>query len=265
MATGDSTMSAGSSLTARRAMYIGAAMIALTLGGLVIAWIRNGWDLEAAALTGDAVGPLLGVGSLLAVGAALWSVRLQQQALGLQADELKKQQEALERQLAYQRHAALREVYGELLSAVNTYHRAVEAYSKRLYTHPHEDRRVRDMNKAPVEAAYAAVERAIWPVQLIDTDKERGKARWHLTRHIWLEPKHDTTQNQRLYVDVISYKLGAKSQHHVVITRSLRLEFGDEVRDDPEGDKVAATVLAALKAKADAAEAAIAASADPGK
>lgn len=63
------------------------SVLLLVLLALFIQYTLNDWDLEAAAWTGDAFAPLAGYFSLLAVAAALNSVRLQSRALSAQIED----------------------------------------------------------------------------------------------------------------------------------------------------------------------------------
>jgi hypothetical protein len=92
-------------VTVRSAAYAVLGLLAVAGAALVAAWCRNRWDLEAAAWVGDAVAPIVGVLSLLAVGAALWSVRLQQQALAIQETQIIEQQKGIDDQLRLQNEA----------------------------------------------------------------------------------------------------------------------------------------------------------------
>jgi hypothetical protein len=72
---------------------------------LVAAWWRNSWDLKKTALVGETAAPIVGILSLMAVGVALWSVRIQHDALDLQRAVSTQQQESLNAQLGLQRQA----------------------------------------------------------------------------------------------------------------------------------------------------------------
>jgi hypothetical protein len=264
---------------------------------LLALWRYHGWYLEQLALIGDASAPIVGILSLAAIVAALASVHLQRQALAvqndavrfqvqegkeqqavvaeqlagqrraldlqadalkLQGEDLKKQQEALEIELKYRRHVALREAYAPLLAAQDAYLDAVDEYWKRLTVYFTADRATRDKWKIPVDAAYADLQRALWPTQLVDTDKERGHRRWYMMRKIRLEPLVDTTANQTAYRAVIQYKLLRTRDDFGKLLRSLRHELGAPERDEkPESEAQMEKWIAEAKAKADAVEATI--------
>jgi hypothetical protein len=92
-------------VTVRRAACVVSVFLLIAGAALVAAWHRNEWDLDAAAAVGDAVAPIVGVLSLLAVGAALWSVQLQRQALAVQESQILEQQKGVDDQLRLQNDA----------------------------------------------------------------------------------------------------------------------------------------------------------------
>jgi hypothetical protein len=79
-----------------------AGVLLLLIGALVGAWCSLGFDLGKMSALGDALGPLVGVLSLGAVLAALYSVHLQRSALRSQdvavSEQLRLQREALAKQ-----------------------------------------------------------------------------------------------------------------------------------------------------------------------
>src|SRR5260221_526259 len=89
----------------RRAYLVGFVGLALAMALLVVAWSRHDLDLAKMAFVGDTAAPIVGVLSLIAVGAGLWSVRIQHDALSLQREASSGQQEALNAQLDLQRQA----------------------------------------------------------------------------------------------------------------------------------------------------------------
>jgi DNA-binding helix-hairpin-helix protein with protein kinase domain len=90
-------------VTTRKRVSLVVALGALLLGGLAIAWSCNHWELEKMAQIGEAAGPIVGVLSLAAIVAALWSVRIQRYALELQRRAMIDEQESVTTQLALQR------------------------------------------------------------------------------------------------------------------------------------------------------------------
>ena len=248
---------------------------------LAAAWWRNDWDLKKTALVGETAAPVVGILSLIAVGAAIWSVRLQhdalelqrastnlqQEALTLQLDlqrkalehqkeELLHQRESLEIELRYRRHAALRGGYGPVLTAVTAYHHAVDDYlNKALRANGEADPRIRSEWQRPCNERHAELARALIPVALIDTSVERQGHRWRLSRAIRLEPWVDTVENQKDWADVILYRVSQLTHHHVALRDSLHREFGDAVAEPaPHLIKSEEARRADLKAKADAVE-----------
>lgn len=265
----------------------GLGVLALAMIALVAAWWRNDWDLDATAAVGNAAAPLVGILSLLAVGAALWSVRvqyealelqrrafteqqaslnaqleLQRQALQQQEKELLHQREAMEAELRYRRHAALREAYAPFLSETAEYLDAVHEYLKAMLGHNCEvygD--TRQEWQADCDAAHAKLKKTVAEIALIDTNSERGKLRWKLSHGpIRLEPWVDNDDNQKAWLDVILYRISQRTECLVALRESLHREFGDAVTEKIASAKEFDQKLNVdLKAKAEAAESRISA------
>lgn len=266
----------------RRRVYLTVLLgFGAALAILVAAWGHNNWDLTKMALVGDAAAPIVGVLSLVAVAAGLWSVRIQHDALEVQREasarqqeslnaqlelqrqalehqraELIHQREALEAELCHQRHAALREAYSPFLSASGAYLNALHEYLGQLQrTNGAVDRRIRSEWQRPCIESYSELTRALDPVVLVDTSDERQEHRWRLTREVRLEPWVDSTENQKAWSDVILYRISERTDHHVALRNSLHKEFGAAVADETaSARKFDEELRADLKAKADAVE-----------
>lgn len=230
------------------ATLIGGGLVGLALAGLVLAWWRNDWDLEAASMIGDAVAPLVGIMSMLALGVALWSARLQEIELG-------RHQEAYTAELRRERNARLKAVYAPFLSATSEYHEAVREYWQWMLSCNFAwDERQRKVAQAPCVEAKAALDRTRQAVILEDFDPERGRLRWQLGRNLRLEPFPDTVANQRLHGDILLYELSRRTNDFVALRESLHREFGEQPTGrDPKHAASDARSLAMLKEKADAA------------
>jgi hypothetical protein len=258
---------------ARTRVYLVAALVVLALmGALVVGWRYNGWDLAKTALLGDTVAPIVGVLSLVAVAAGLWSVRIQHEALELQRvastqqqdslnaqlelqrRELAHQREALEGELRYRRHTVLREVYVPFLTASSVYLDALHKYHRDMIrTDGNIERRVRSELLGRCEEAYAELKRAYAQALLVDTNQERHQHRWPLSREERLEPWIDTQENQRDWSTVVLHRISERTHHHCALRDSLHREFGVEVvEDDAETREFEQKMHADLKAKADA-------------
>lgn len=238
----------------RRAAGAGATLAALSVAAIVFAWWRNGWDLEAASEIGSAVSPLVGVLTLLALGAALLSVRMQEmESIRQQAAFLDERQRA--------RNADLRTAYVPFMSAIAEYHEAIlEYWNKMLRTGGQAGKEYRLQWQAPSANAHKAVDRLQQSLILVDTDKERNAQRWQLSREIRLEPWVDTKENQRDYCEVLLWRITERTELFVKLRRSLLVEFGlrgDE--DDSTADARDAGRNAELRQKAEAIEARISA------
>jgi len=230
-------------VTLRRAFLIALCIIVICSALLVLAWWQTGFKLQNASAIGDAAAPIVGIFSLLAIGGAIWSIRLQidalslqaeavsqqHRALGLQAEDLKKQQAALEAQMTAQRHGSLRDAYSRLLAATNAYHDAVEEY-RQWITANHGDRRVREQQQAPIRDTHDEMVRAIWAAQLVDTDRARDELRFAMTRRIVVEPKVDRADTHRAYAARIRLELFRRKETMRSLIISLTREFGGEVR-----------------------------------
>jgi len=269
-------------MTVRRRIYLAVLFgFSLAMFVLVAAWWRNGWDLRKTALVGETAAPVVGILSLIAVGAALWSVRiqhdafdlqrkasteqqeslniqlhLQRQALDQQKQELLHQRDELEAELRYRRHAALREVYVPLLTAAAAYHRAVDEYFNRmLRTNGEANPRIRSEWQRPCTEAHSELKKALVPVNLVDTNEERQDHRWKLAREIRLEPWVDSAENQKAWLDVVLYRISRHTHHHVALRNHLHREFGNAVAEPSlEAREFDEKMQRDLKAKADAAE-----------
>jgi hypothetical protein len=261
-------------MTAGKRVYLVAALVVVALmGGLVVGWGYNGWDLAKTALLGDTVAPIVGVLSLVAVAAGLWSVRIQHQALELQRAasaqqqdslnaqlelqrrELAHQREALEAELRYRRHTVLREVYVPFLTASSAYLDALHRYHRdSSRTDGRIEHRVRLEWMRPCEEAYAELKRAYTQALLVDTNQERHQHRWPLSREERLEPWIDTEENQKDWCTVVLYRIGERTHHHCALRDSLHREFGAEFveEDDMEAREFEENMRADLKAQADA-------------
>ena len=265
--------------TRSRVVWIAALGFLAAMLLLVGAWWHNGWDLAKTAQVGETAGPIVGILSLMAVGVALWSVHvqrdalelqrtatsqqqtaineqlaLQRQALDQQKQELLHQRESLEAEFRYRRHAALREAYGPVLTAVTAYHHAVDAYlDKARRANGEADKRIRSLWQVPCNETHAELARLLVPVANVDTSAERQEHRWRLSLPIRLEPQVDTAENQRDWPDVILYRLSQLTYHHVALRDSLHREFGDSVATtSPRVAKIEEELRADLKAMAEA-------------
>jgi hypothetical protein len=220
---------------------------------LLIAWYRNDWDLEAAAWSGDAAAPLVGIASLAAVGAALWSVYQQSEALDVQTKMLETQQEemrtqkesfakelkaqhdalevqkqALDEERKYRRHSALRDAYGTFFTALDHYRESVKAYATWLDKKGHrEDGFTRSQEQNLRKPLHTALQAARWVVNLADPVRERYALRAKLTERIELEPPRvDDQQNQRGHVKTLRDALLHQHVAIVDLRKSLSLELG---------------------------------------
>jgi hypothetical protein len=245
---------------------------------VVTAWARNDWDLKKTALVGESAAPIVGILSLIAVVAALWSVRIQMDALGLQQkgsqdqqastnellrlqrealehqkEELLNQREALEAELRYRRHTALREAYAPFVSAVHAYLDTLHDYFlQMLRAKGVVDRRLRSEWQRPCETAHEEVKRTLPPVLLVDTNEERQEHRWRSSMEVRLEPWVDTSENQRDWIDVVQYRTAELSHHYVTLRALLHREFGAAVAEKSVATEQFDEALRAdLKEKAD--------------
>ncbi len=233
------------------------AILLGTLTALCLAWWRNDWDLEAAAWVGDAVAPLVGALSLLAVAAALWSIHLQRDALDLQHDALKQQEdeireqvrlqsealivqrEALGHQIAemalqrkHDRDTALRAVYGPYLGALVAYILAVSQYENDISDDPEADVEARRVFRLDVDHAAAEVRRLTQPLRLLDGDKARDRLRILVGRPIHLTPALDTPENHRAFCRVIHYEVVLRTNFFLELSSNLKQEFGIQVVEE---------------------------------
>lgn len=272
-------------LKSTQVIAVGVGVLAIATIALIAAWWRNDWNLDATAAVGDTVAPLVGILSLLAVGAALWSVRvqyealdlqrrafteqqaslnaqldLQRQALQQQEKELLHQREAMEAELRYRRHAALREAYAPFLSAAAEYHEAVHEYFGAMLRNNCEvDVDTRQEWQAGCDAAHAELKKTVAAIALLDTNTERGNLRWKLSsKPIRLEPWVDNHDNQKAWLDVILYRISELTEYLVSLRDSLHREFGDAVAEkSTSAREFDQKMNADLKAKAQAAEACV--------
>ena len=270
--------------TSKAVVPIALALVVIPTSLLVFAFYWTNWDLDNASKIGDAAAPMVGVLSLLAVGAALWSVRvqesaikeqrgamadqlrlqdvaleLQRQALDRQDAEFKRQAEALEKEIRYRRHVELREAYAPLLGAADAYGRAIKEYVAWMRgLGSTDDRQARAQRRRPISEALAELDRASQVMQLVDYDAHRRDLRADLIRMRDLEPRIDTRGWQLAYCDVNHYKWCELTVSIVALRDSLRAEFGHPPREDTEENRtLVATNLDEAKAMADAIEAEI--------
>lgn len=96
----------------RTIAVIGAALAVLLVGWFIALWWPD-LDVERLGQVGDTVGPIVGILSLLAVLAALDSLRLQSQAVTLQRTALDEQRTTLSDEMELQREAV--KLQGEAL------------------------------------------------------------------------------------------------------------------------------------------------------
>jgi hypothetical protein len=225
--------------------------------GLVYAWSEVDFDLEYTSKIGDSLAPVVGIFSLVAVGAALWSIKLQRTALDNQETEIKQQGTALDRERTERQHEALRDAYGPWMSAVDEYLDEVDAYSDWLRKNIRADRRERRDKQAPVHGARVPVDRTVWVVRLLEADDKRQEDVYSASREIELEPEiqSDSEYYQLLWLDVLRHEVLEGRAVAARITRSLRIEFKRPTREPAES---AVKVLAEAKAEAEKAHAAIA-------
>jgi hypothetical protein len=126
---------------------------------------------------------------------------------GLLAAQLEIQREGLAAQAREQEASKLLGLYVPLLNEAKAYVRAIEQYSDAMYrTGYRPDRPTREALRGPIRAATEALDRALQPILLLDTDEERGRLRWEVIRPRTFEPVVDTIENQRLFASVIHYK-----------------------------------------------------------
>jgi hypothetical protein len=235
--------------------------------GLVIAWARNSWDLEKTALVGEATAPIVGILSLMAVVAALWSVRIQvdaldhqreatKQALENQAQELRHQRETLEAELRHRRHISLREAYVPFISGASAYLDQLHKYfMKMLRTEGGIDPRTRSEWQRPCNDTYEDFKRTLAAVLLVDTSEERQEHRWRLARKVRLEPWVDTPENQKDWIDVVQHRTAELSDHYVALRNLLHKEFGLTVAEkSASATEFEEAMRTDLKEKADAIE-----------
>lgn len=239
-------------MSTRNASVIVVATVLLGgVGALIAAWAHTGWNLEKASQIGDAAGPLVGLLSLVAVGAALWSVQLQRDALAAQGEaarveraameeqlalqrgaltrqdeELKQSYRALETQLTYQRMTALSAAYAPFLAATSWYIEAIIAYKDWLRTHADQDAAARRTARASLASARSEMERQIQAVHLVDFDIDRGTLRWELVRRRLFEPRIDTPALQSAWGPVIYCQAAELMAALCKLKDSLALEFG---------------------------------------
>ena len=278
-------------MNARKLAYLTAALVVLALlGALVVGWRYNGWDLAKTALLGDTVAPIVGVLSLVAVAAGLWSVRIQHEALELQRaastqqeksmndqlelqraasteqqkslndqlelqrQELAHQREVLEIELRFRRHTALREVYVPFMATSAAYLDAVRTYLEKMQL---VDGQVageirRDWQRSCRES-FEEFKRTYDSALLVDTNAERHEHRWPLSQEVHLEPWVDTKENQKDWADVLLNRILERTDHHVALRAALHKEFGAAVAQKDAGAKGFDQELRAdLKKKADA-------------
>ena len=260
-----------------------AALVVFVAAILVVvaAWARNDWDLKKTALVGESAAPIVGILSLIAVVAALWSIRIQMDALNLQhkasqdqqastnellrlqreslehqKEELLNQREAFEAELRYRRHTALREAYAPFLSAVHAYLEALHEYFlQMLRSNGVVDRRIRSEWQRPCEAAHGEVKRTLPAVLLVDTNEDRQEHRWRSSRDVRLEPWVDTLENQKDWIHVVQYRTTELSRNYITLRELLHKEFGATVTERSSStEQFRETMLADLKEKADAIE-----------
>lgn len=226
----------------RRWLGVAVGVLAASLIALLVAWDRNGWSLNAAALTGDAAAPLVGIASLSAVIAALWSVR--QQAKGLEL-----QRRALDSEIAHRRQESLARLYAPVFVAADAWLKAVESYWLFLMRFSDEDLNERAAWAQPVLRAHEEVARCVAPISLLDP-KRGWKAR-AATREIRLQPVMDIPPNQRMFADVIHYKLLDRRAKLSDLKDAIHRDLGmDEVPRSDKGEAFMADMMAKAKARA---------------
>jgi hypothetical protein len=250
-------------------VVLGSLVLGLALLGLAAEWQYLHWRLAKMALFGEAVGPIVGVLSLVAVVAGLRSVWIQRDALelqrktmakqqdsmntqlDLQRKELEHQREALEAELRYRRHTALREVYVPFLTASSAYLDALREYQRKM----DQPRSGPATGRRPCEEAHAELKRAYGAVLLVDASEERHEHRWPLSRQVRLAPWVLSPENGKDWAVVVLYRIVERSKHHRALRDSLQKEFGSTVESKSEdATKFDEEMLADLKAKADAIE-----------
>jgi hypothetical protein len=235
------------------------AVTAAALGGLVAAWWRNDWSLDAAAMIGDAVGPLVGIASLAAVVAALVSVAHQADANALQgrvlesqeqeiqsqrdafAQEIKLQQEGLELQrkafeaeALNRRRDTLAQLYAPLIVAHHEWLSRVDDFLAKAPFIIEADHPGREPFIRQVLEAHAAVERAQAPVGLLDPS--RGWQTHRACSNIQLRPLVDTKTNWNDWMIVIGEKRVDRQEKMIEVQRQIRRELGVEIEREETDD-----------------------------
>lgn len=220
--------------------------LVLVIGALTCVWGYLQWDLAKTALLGDTVAPIVGFLSLIAVGAGLWSVRIQH-------DALVHQRSALEDDSRRRHHATLREVYVPFFAASDAYLDAVREYLRQMSrVDGAADPRHRQDWQRVCKETYADFRRAYSAALLVDTNEERHKDRWPLSREVRLDPWVDSLENRRDWNRVLRYRLAERTQHNVALRDSLQKEFGTAgVTKSKEASEFDAQMLAELQKEAE--------------
>lgn len=207
-----------------------------TMGGslallLLVWWLRYDFNLEHAALVGDAVTPLVAPGTLLAVGAALYSLHLQQKEMAAEHRE--------------KRHTLLREAYAPLLAATRAYLDGVTAYrewfDRDLLSSNPADSVGRKVERDKVTATYRDVTSAVWRTRLVDANQRRYPLVEDATAPIAkLESKSDNREAHRVYLLRLDYEVASRKRALYTLTRDLLGELGTPVPSTKSDDEVEA-------------------------
>jgi hypothetical protein len=193
----------------------------------------------------------------LASGGRSTSEGLLAAQLELQKQALDHQRKAHETQLSEQQLSRFRDVYGPFLQEAKAYGRAIDEYWKWMYlTQYQADRITREAMRKPTRDAREAMERALQPILLVDSDETRGRLRWELLRPRGFEPIIDTIDNQRAFAEVIHCHMLRLLDGITRLQDNVQEALGHPPREESAASKeFTSRMFAEAKAKVDAIQA----------
>lgn len=211
------------------------AMSAGVIGVYVFAvFVLADFTLDEASKLGDALGPAVGLTSIIALLVALTSVRLQREALTHQKDDAKKaataqeeaaklNAEAIKATIRYQDSRPLRDAYRDWFGRAEQYLSAVLAYADYIAANPGAARLHRGEQQRPVNEAFVSLQQVEWIADLVDADAKRARARGRVMERAPVEPDGpDTPQNHQDNVPTINAWHTDRSIDLIAIHDSLK-------------------------------------------